>query len=105
MARPPYKPRSNFAVPMTRDSVDCLHELSERFAALGRPMPQYRIIEDALYRLSAEYLTKPLHPISKEILDRRYREFVSDGGKPSRDAAKQVASHLERKRIQQQSLA
>jgi len=102
MARPGYKPRSNFAVPLTPESVHCLHHLSDRFAALGRPLPQYRIIEEALYRLSAEYFTKPLLPISKQILDRRYAEFFSDGGKPARDAAAQVAAHLKRKRILQQ---
>ena len=102
MARPGYKPRSNFAVPLTPDSVDCLHGLTERFAALGRPMPQYRIIEEALYRLSAEYSTQPLLPISKQILDLRYREFLTEGGKPARDAARQVEAHLERKRILQQ---
>ena len=88
-------------MPLTPDSVDCLHGLTERFAALGRPMPQYRIIEEALHRLSAEYFAKPLLPISKQILDLRYREFLTEGGKPGQDAVKQVVAHLERKRIPQ----
>ena len=89
-------------MPLTPDSVDRLHQLSERFDALGRPMPQHRIIEEALYRLSAEYKAEPLLHVSREVLDLRYSEFLNDGGKPARDAVRQVVVHLDRKRIRQQ---
>jgi len=102
MARPGHKARSTFGLPLTPISVDCLERLSERFAALGRPMPKYRIAERAISLLYNEYcLTEPLHPASKSVLDLRYREFLTEGGKPARDAARQVEAHRGRKRIRQ----
>jgi hypothetical protein len=104
MARPAYKSRCSYAVPMTREGVDSLRQLSERFAALGRPVPQRWIIEYALYLLSCEHcLDAPILPISRELLDRRYGTFLRDGGKAAQDAVRQVAAHLERKRIRQEN--
>src|SRR5579863_6082596 len=101
MARPAYKSRCSYAVPMTRDGVDCLRQLSERFAALGRPVPRRWIIEYGLDSLRREFcLDAPILPISQELLARRYGIFLG-GGKPAKDAAAQVAAHLDRKRIAQ----
>jgi len=101
MARPAYKSRRSYAFPMTREGVDSLRQLSERFAALGRPLPRRSIIEFALHLLSREHcLDATTLPISQELLDRRYGIFL-ERGKAARDAAKQVAAHLERKRIRQ----
>ena len=101
MARPAYRKRRprKYAVPIPREAVDCLRQLSERFAALGRPLPKWRIIEDALTAMRREYcLTESILPISREHLESRYSAFLFDGGKPAEDAAKQAATHLERKR-------
>lgn len=102
MARPAYKSRCSYAVPMTREGVDSLRQLSERFAALGRPLPRRSIIEFALHLLRREHcLEAPILPVSRELLDRRYGIFL-ERGKAAQDAAKQVAAHLERERIRRE---
>lgn len=101
MGRPAYRTRRprKYAVPITREAVERLRQLSERFAALGRPLPQWRIIEDALTAMYREWcLTTPTLPISREHLESRYSAFLFEGGKPAEDAGKQAAAHLERMR-------
>ena len=87
-------------VPFTRPCLDRLRELSTRFAALARPLPDYAIIELAVTRLYHEYClyaneiqvsdpasVKLIKAQSRAVLEARYREHVT-AARPQPNPAK-----------------